>query len=316
MRVTIHMVSRREYWAYALGVAPARRDQWRSDVRADRPGAGEADLAAAADRLRARLADGPQDREGARRHGDGLRRHPRALGRSRPRAPGGHMGATARRPDSALADEWVGPPDATEADGLTHLVSAYLRAFGPAAVAATSRRGPASTPTGGQGSGERSRAGSAIATRQGASSSTCRVRRCRIADMPAPVRFLPHWDANLLVHARRTGLLPEAVPAAGLPTRNPFSVGTYLVDGVVAGAWSFATAASCSTLPGGPRGRSSAHRAGARGARGVPRLRGVTWDPARRRASAAPGEGAGTHPRASGPGRTARAAASDGASGP
>ena len=27
---------------------------------------------------------------------------------------------------------------------------------------------------------------------------------------PAPVRFLPHWDANLLVHARRTGLLPEA----------------------------------------------------------------------------------------------------------
>ena len=29
------------------------------------------------------------------------------------------------------------------------------------------------------------------------------------ADTPAPVRFLPVWDATLLVHARRTGILPE-----------------------------------------------------------------------------------------------------------
>ena len=28
-------------------------------------------------------------------------------------------------------------------------------------------------------------------------------------DTPAPVRFLPVWDATLLVHARRTGVLPE-----------------------------------------------------------------------------------------------------------
>jgi hypothetical protein len=57
-------------------------------------------------------------------------------------------------------------------------------------------------------------------------------------DTPAPVRFLPHWDTNLLVHARRTGLLPEPYRARILNTRNPFSVGTYLVDGSVAGAWS------------------------------------------------------------------------------
>ena len=55
---------------------------------------------------------------------------------------------------------------------------------------------------------------------------------------PAPVRFLPHWDANLLVHARRTGLLPEPYRPRVFSIRNPFSVGTYLVDGVVAGAWS------------------------------------------------------------------------------
>ena len=33
----------------------------------------------------------------------------------------------------ALAETWVGPSDATEGEGLTHLVRAYLRAFGPAA---------------------------------------------------------------------------------------------------------------------------------------------------------------------------------------
>ena len=56
---------------------------------------------------------------------------------------------------------------------------------------------------------------------------------------PAPVRFLPHWDAALLVHARRTGLLPEAFRPRVFTSKNPFSVGTYLVDGVVAGAWSW-----------------------------------------------------------------------------
>ena len=57
-------------------------------------------------------------------------------------------------------------------------------------------------------------------------------------DTPAPVRFLPHWDASLLVHARRTGLLPEAHRSRVFSDRNPFSVGAYLVDGRVAGAWS------------------------------------------------------------------------------
>ena len=58
------------------------------------------------------------------------------------------------------------------------------------------------------------------------------------AGVPAPVRFLPHWDANLLVHARRTGILPEPFRPRVFSTKNPFSVGTYLVDGSVAGAWS------------------------------------------------------------------------------
>ena len=52
------------------------------------------------------------------------------------------------------------------------------------------------------------------------------------------MRFLPHWDANLLVHARRAGILPEAFRSRVFHVTKPFSVGVYLVDGVGAGAWS------------------------------------------------------------------------------
>ena len=55
----------------------------------------------------------------------------------------------------------------------------------------------------------------------------------------APVRFLPTWDATLLVHARRTQILPEKYRALVFNTRTPHSVGTFLVDGQVAGTWRF-----------------------------------------------------------------------------
>jgi hypothetical protein len=59
------------------------------------------------------------------------------------------------------------------------------------------------------------------------------------ADTPAPVRFLPVWDASLLVHARRTGILPEELRPRVFTIRRPHGVSTFLVDGAVAGAWQF-----------------------------------------------------------------------------
>ena len=56
-------------------------------------------------------------------------------------------------------------------------------------------------------------------------------------DTKAPARFLPVWDASLLVHARRTGILPERYRPIVFNTRTPHSVQTFLVDGVVAGTW-------------------------------------------------------------------------------
>jgi hypothetical protein len=56
-------------------------------------------------------------------------------------------------------------------------------------------------------------------------------------ETPAPVRFLPTWDASLLVHARRTGILPEEQRPKIFNTKTPQSVATFLVDGRVAGTW-------------------------------------------------------------------------------
>ena len=67
------------------------------------------------------------------------------------------------------------------------------------------------------------------------------VPRAPIADgdLPAPVRFLPTWDATLLVHARRTQILPEAYRSLVFDTKTPHSVPTFLVDGAVAGSWRY-----------------------------------------------------------------------------
>ena len=57
--------------------------------------------------------------------------------------------------------------------------------------------------------------------------------------IPAPVRFLPTWDATLLAHARRTQILPEELRPQIFSTRMPQSVPTFLVDGAVAGTWRY-----------------------------------------------------------------------------
>jgi len=57
-------------------------------------------------------------------------------------------------------------------------------------------------------------------------------------DTPAPVGSC-RTGASLLVHARRTAVLPEAHRPRVFSNRNPFSVGVYLVDGHAAGAWSW-----------------------------------------------------------------------------
>jgi hypothetical protein len=130
----------------------------------------------------------------------------------------------------------VGPCDTTAEEGLVHLVRAHLRAFGPAPWRDVALW--AGIPV-----ADARRAGGGLALVQyrdeaGRELVDLPGEPLPDPDTPAPARFLPHWDAALLVHARRTGILPEEHRPSVFTSKNPFSVGTYLVDGRVAGAWS------------------------------------------------------------------------------
>ena len=136
-----------------------------------------------------------------------------------------------------LAEDWIGPSTATEADGREHLVNRYLAGFGPASL-------------------------KDLGSWAGLPATTLRpvidrltLRRFRDEDggelldlpraplpdgeTPAPVRFLPTWDATLLAHARRTQILPEKYRPRVFDTKTPHSVPTFLIDGQVAGTWRY-----------------------------------------------------------------------------
>ena len=224
--------------AYALGVRQARRELWRADAGHGDRGRRGRDGRARPSALRAALADGPRTVKELGDLATGFVGTHRAVGRPRARAAVGHVGAPPGRP--ARAGRGLGRPAPTPPRPRGSRISS-----GPTCArsvrrpGATSRRGPASrSPTA---KAARRRASTLRAYRDEDGRQLVdlpEASRCPIADTPAPVRFLPHWDANLLVHARRTGLLPEAFRPRVFSTKNPFSVGTYLVDGSVAGAWS------------------------------------------------------------------------------
>jgi len=233
LRTTIHIVSRREYWLYANGIRRARQE-WAKRIGALPPAR---ELRANADRLRDALRDGPKT---VRELGELAKGFVGTLGLwvDLVRVPPSGTWERRRADRLALAEDWVGRNDCTEEQGLEHVVRAYLRAFGPAAskdvgswagltVADVKRVAPQlELET------YRDEAGAELVDLAGSALPD--------ADTEAPVRFLPHWDANLLVHARRTGVLPEAQRPRVFSTKNPFSVGVYLVDGRAAGSWSLA----------------------------------------------------------------------------
>ncbi len=231
MRTTIHLVSRRDYWKLVMATQRAQRE-W-AERALQLP--AERTIKATGDKLRAALADGPKT---VRELGDAAKGFIGTLGYSVPlvRVPPSGTWERRRADRLALAEDWVGPIDSTEEEGLEHLVRSYLRAFGPAAwkdIASWSGVGVAEL--------RRGAANFALVPyRTEAGSELVDLEGLAVTDegTPAPVRFLPHWDANLLVHARRSGVLPEEHRPRVFSIRNPFSMGTYLVDGRVVGGWS------------------------------------------------------------------------------
>ncbi len=235
MRVTIHLVGRSDYWPFALATREARRVWW---LRARRGAVSADDMAAAAERVRERLEMGETVH---RKELEQLVGRDDAVGVGLwidlVRVPPAGTWERRRADLFAAADAWIGPPDVTLDEGVQQLVRRYLAGFGPASRAdIQSYTGlPRSTFV---------PALERMTLRRFRSESgdeLLDVPRAPLSDpqTPAPVRFLPTWDATLLVHARRTQVLPERYRSLVFNTKTPHSVSTFLVDGAVAGMWRF-----------------------------------------------------------------------------
>jgi Winged helix DNA-binding domain len=232
LRATIHLVSRRDYWPFTAAICEPRR-RWWERTHPDRP----RDMRAAAKRLRGFLADGPRRRKEIEDF----------LGRDRALGVGAYLELVRvppsgtweqRRADLyAAAEDWVGPQMVEPDEGLELVVRRYLAAFGPAP--ATDLADWAGIPMGECFETLERLNLRRLRDEQGKELLDLPRAPLPAADTPAPPRFLPVWDATLLVHARRTGVLPEHYRPLVFNTRTPHSVNTFLVDGRVAGTWRY-----------------------------------------------------------------------------
>jgi hypothetical protein len=241
MRGTIHLVSARDYWLYAAAIRRAQRAWW---LRVRRPYAERVDLDAAAAAVRECLAGGTRSRDELvelLRRFDPPDAPPNVawtgIGTAVAlvRAPPSGTWARRRAHTFALAEEWVGPPSASEEEGLEHLVRTYLGGFGPAAPEDVASW--AGIPV--------SWLSPILARlplrrfRDERGRELLDLPRAPLPDpdTPAPVRLLPTFDATLLAHARRTQILPEQFRERIFHVRAPQSFHTFLVDGAIAGTW-------------------------------------------------------------------------------
>jgi hypothetical protein len=238
MRVTIHMVSARDYPLLTEAVRQSRREWWLRVARGRN--LETTDYERVAFILNRSLRHGPMSRDQLlllleangfpKEIWEGV-----GLWIDLIRVPPSGTWERRRADRYGLAPPPPGP--LSEEDGLAHLIRRYLGGFGPASAADIS-----------------SWAGVPV-TRLKPVVERMTLRRFRdgdggeLVDLPRqpipdpdvvpPIRFLPTWDATLLVHARRTGILPEGYRTTVFNTRNPQSLTTFLVDGAVAGAWRY-----------------------------------------------------------------------------
>jgi winged helix DNA-binding protein len=231
MRNTIHVVSRRDYWPLVLAIR-SERMAWSRSVQ----GTDERTVRRTAARLRRFLADGPR---GQKEIADGGLWAPGvAIWLDLVRVPPSGTWERRRADLYGLAEDWVGPePELPVVDARRHLVRRYLGAFGPAARKDIAKWAGVRV-------GELAEALDGLELQRFRDEHGGELLDLPRAPLPpggtpAPVRFLPTWDATLLVHARRTGILAEEHRDRIFHVRNPQSERTFLVDGRVAGAWRY-----------------------------------------------------------------------------
>jgi Winged helix DNA-binding domain len=237
MRSTIHLVSARDYWPFETAVAKTRREFWLAyGGRATETNARE--MSSLARRVEKRMRGGEMSRAEIQEiTGNSMRTNGVGMWIDLVRKPPSGTWERRRADLYALAEDWLGPSDVGVDDATERLIRAYLTGFGPAAPAEIADWAGLKPAT-------------VIAQLE-----RLRLRRFRteagdeLVDLPrlplpnpatpAPPRFIPTWDASLLVHCRRAQILPEEHRSKVFSIKTPQSVPTFLVDGQVAGSWRF-----------------------------------------------------------------------------
>ena len=236
LRGTIHLVSKRDFRPAAAAIRGARRE-WAMRVHVNARDLDERRMRAAARKLERALAGGRT-----------LRRTEieELIGKDEGKLVGVYVDLVRVPPSGTwerrradllgLADEWLGEGEEPDQGAAAEwLARRYLAAFGPA-----TKRDFADW------AGLPPRAAGPVVERVGTrrfrgedGAELLDLPRAPLPDpeTPAPVRLLPTWDATLLAHARRTQILPEEHRSRIFNTKMPQSVGTFLVDGQVAGTW-------------------------------------------------------------------------------
>lgn len=240
LRTTIHLLSSRD----ALALAPVMRPVWeaayrRSPFRPNLEGIDLEELAAAGRALLDERPLRPIDlgrRLTARWPGRdpiSLAMGVRDLTPIVQVPPRGVWGRSAA-PALAALETWLGRPVAVVGDP-TPFVRRYLRAFGPAS---TQDIATWSWLQGIRGIVDPIRA-ELRTYRDEDGRELLDIEDGVIADeaVPAPPRFLPEYDNLLLSHKDRRRVIDRPLSALPLPAGNGARLGTYLVDGFVAGTW-------------------------------------------------------------------------------
>jgi DNA glycosylase AlkZ-like len=243
MRATIHLVSARDYWPFAVGIRAERRDWW---LRVHRHQPDEATHAAAARRLGRALADGPLRRREIQELLGKANAAGVGLWLDLVRVPPSGTWEQRRADLYGSAERWLGAENATPPEGLDRLTTRYLAGFGPAAAVDIA-------DWAGVGVRALAPAFDRLPLRRFLGEDgkeLLDLPRAPLPDpaTPAPVRLLPTWDSTLLVHARRAAIVREPHRALIFNTKTPQSVATFLVDGSVAGTWRIERSGDRATL--------------------------------------------------------------------
>ncbi len=254
MRVTLHIVSARDYYAFEPALRLARRVWWADigprvgvEFDFDEIGRRTLELVGAGDcapeelkQLTLSLTKGPEPSAGFHWR---LAVGSASLVHTPPSGFWGHHGPGGFASDAG----WLGRAVTPEDEDVALLVRRHLGAFGPAT------RGDVS-----------SWSGLPVATlapgfeqlklqqyRDGRGRRLYDLPRRRLpgADTRPPVRFLPKWDSTILAYEapERTRILPERYRKTVI-RKNGDVLPTFLIDGFVAGSWSVKRTTKLATL--------------------------------------------------------------------